>query len=205
MRAPIDPEQWTAMLSGDLPGEAAQLKMAPQFRGEFEQGRDPIKAAVLILLYPSNGLVHTVFMKRNAYDGPHSAQVSFPGGRFEAEDQTLRETALRETREELGIDSPITVLGSLTDILIQVSNFLVSPFVGWTAEPPDYSPDSSEVQYLIECSLEELLDPRNRSSEELFRHGRKIIAPFYAIRGEMIWGATAMMLSEFLQLVARMQ
>ena len=205
MRAPIRLEEWKAELSGDLPGVAAQLEMAPQFRGEFEHPGDPIKAAVLILLYPKNGLVHTVFMKRNAYDGPHSAQVSFPGGRFEAEDQTLRETALRETREELGINLPITVLGPLTDILIQVSNFLVSPFVAWVETTPDFSPDASEVQYLIECSLEELLNPRNISSEEVIRHGRQITAPFYSIEGEKIWGATAMMLSEFLQLAARMQ
>ena len=197
-------KHWSELLSIELPGLEAQQLMAPEFRGENDFMGDPIRAAVLALMYPVEEQVHLVFMKRNAYDGPHSAQVSFPGGAWEPEDGSLDNTALRETREELGITAEIALLGSLTELYIPVSNFLVTPFVGWTGIVPDYDPDPSEVQYVIETTLEELLDPANRDTETMYRHGQNITAPFFRVGDEKIWGATAMMLSEFLQLAARL-
>ncbi len=189
----------------ELPGEAAQLRMAPTFRGAFMHDTEPVKAAVLALLYLRNGQVHLVFIKRNSYDGPHSAQVSFPGGAWEPEDGSLEQTALRETREELGIDGGIEVLGQLTQLHIPVSNFQVTPFLGWLNRTPVFFPDKSEVRYVIEATLKELLDPENRDSETLFRHGQTIETPFYRVGNDKIWGATAMMLSEVLQLVQKQQ
>ncbi|MBE9518912.1 MAG: CoA pyrophosphatase, partial [Bacteroidetes bacterium] len=122
---------WIELLRHKLPGEKAQLRMAPTFRGNLTSVGLPIEAAVLVLFYPSDGKTHLVFIKRNEYDGPHSAQVSFPGGAREANDLSLEETALRETREELGVDGQIEVLGALTPLHIPVSNFMVYPFVGW--------------------------------------------------------------------------
>ena len=201
----ISPEQWKASLSGDLPGENAQGLMAPTFRGGFSHKEDPVPAAVLILMYPSGGRTRLVLMKRNVYDGPHSAQVSFPGGAWEEGDQSLEFTAIRETREELGITGEIRLLGALTALHIPVSNYQVTPFAGWMDHRPLFHPDPAEVQYVIEATLEELLDPANRSSETIHRHGQSIVAPYYLVGEERIWGATAMMLCEFLQLTAMMQ
>jgi len=179
--------------------------MAPEFRGEFSHVRDPVPAAVMILLYPMNRQISTVFIKRNEYPGHHSAQVSLPGGAREEGDPSLEYTALRETGEELGIPDPIEVLGSLTHLFIPVSNFMVTPFVGVLPQRPLFRPDGTEVQFLIETSLYALADPRNRGSEKVVRHGQKMVAPYYRVGNEKIWGATAMILSEFLQVVSMMR
>jgi len=198
-------EVWKEMLQKALPGEAAQLLMAPTFRGDLPDQGKAVRAAVLILLYPVGHEIQLVFMKRNEYDGPHSGQVSFPGGAWETEDLSLEQTAIRETREEIGVAGDIEILGALTPLHIPVSNFMVSPFVGWIDETPEFLPDRSEVQYVIEVSLRELLDPAMRDSETLYHHGRPVEAPFYRVGLDKIWGATAMILSEFLQLAARTQ
>jgi 8-oxo-dGTP pyrophosphatase MutT (NUDIX family) len=196
---------WKERLRHELPGEKAQLRMAPTFRGDLTSMGKAMEAAVLVLFYPAEGETHLVFIKRNEYDGPHSAQVSFPGGAREAGDLTLEETALRETREEVGIDGPLEVLGSLTPLHIPVSNYMVYPFVGWMEELPVFRPDPTEVQYVIEAPLAALLDPANRESEILYHHQQSIEAPFYRVGKEKIWGATAMMLSEVLHLATTLQ
>lgn len=205
MKGTIDRAQWRKILSSQLPGEKAHQLMAPSFRGRFASHGDPVRAAVLVLMYPQRERTCVVLIKRNEYDGPHSAQVSFPGGAWEEGDGSLENTALRETREELGIQEEIEILGSLTPLHIPVSNFLVSPFVGCMARTPVFRPDASEVQFVIETPLTELMDPGKRDSERLVRHGTSIEAPFYRIGTEKVWGATAMMLSEFLQLASRLQ
>ena len=196
---------WKEILRHKLPGEKAHLRMAPTFRGDPTSMEEAVQAAVLVLFYPSGENTHLVLIKRNEYDGPHSAQVSFPGGAREAGDLTLEETALRETREEVGIDGPLEVLGSLTPLHIPVSNYMVYPFVGWMEELPVFRPDPTEVQYVIEAPLAALLDPTNRDSEILYHHQQSIEAPFYRVGEEKIWGATAMMLCEFLLVTSRMQ
>jgi len=204
MKGKIRPEKWRAALSGELPGEPAQQIMAPQFRGSFHHEGEPVRAGVMILLYPLHDELAMALIKRNEYDGPHSAQVGFPGGAFESGDADMVETALRETREELGMKEEVVILGQLTRLLIQVSNFLVFPVVGWTHTRPEFQPDPTEVQYLIETPVRILLDPGNRDHETIFRHGRAIETPFYRVGEDKIWGATAMILSEFLQLVSRL-
>ncbi len=190
-------------LSKPLPGEKGQLGMAPEFRGEISNEANPIPAAVMILLFPHKGDTGVVFIKRNAYKGPHSAQVSFPGGAWEPGDGSLEETALRETREELGITQDIDLLGSLTRLHIPISNFLVTPFAGWLSERPLFQPDPTEVQYVIESSLSELYNPVNILSDRWEHHNQTIVAPYYRVGKEKIWGATAMMLCEFLQVASR--
>lgn len=179
--------------------------MSPTFRGQVSWNKKPVDAAVMALLYPAGMSLQLVFIKRNAYDGPHSAQISFPGGAREKGDHSLQDAAIRETREELGINSKMEVLGKLTPLYIPVSNFMVYPFVGWLYEAPAFDPDPSEVQYVVEASLEDLLDPMNRDSETLFHHEMPIEAPFYRIGKEKIWGATAMILSELLQLATSLR
>jgi 8-oxo-dGTP pyrophosphatase MutT (NUDIX family) len=160
---------------------------------------------VLILIYPEGQAVHLVLTKRNEYDGPHSGQVSFPGGAWEPEDNSLEDTALRETREEVGVKGPVEILGALSPLHIPVSNYLVSPFVGWIDSKPKFRPDPSEVQYVIEASLEGLLDPAMQDTETLYHHQEPVKAPFYRVGKEKVWGATAMMLSEFLAMVSGRQ
>ncbi len=190
------------MLGSGLPGERAHRLMAPSMRGEKNPGSSPVPAAVLVLLYPSGRETSLVFIKRNAYPGPHSAQVSFPGGRRECSDRSLEETALRETMEELGIDSRIEVLGKLTELHIPVSNFMVTPFIGWLDHSPRFDPDGTEVQYVIEIPLSRLLDPSCRDSEILYHHGTVIETPYFRAGEDKIWGATAMILSEVLELAS---
>ncbi len=192
-------------LTRPLPGEEGQMGMAPEFRGEEIYSGDPKPAAVLILLFPHEENIGVVFIKRNEYNGPHSAQVSFPGGARETDDESLEKTALRETFEELGIKGKIQILGSMSPLHIPVSNFLVTPFVGWMDEHPVYQPDPTEVQYVIESSLSVLLNPDNIRSGKWKQNKRSIDAPYYGVGEEKIWGATAMMLCEFLQVVSRMQ
>lgn len=179
--------------------------MAPEFRGEFVHKSSPISAAVLILIYPSGSRITLVLIKRNEYEGPHSAQVSFPGGAWENSDGSLEETALRETREELGIEEKVTLLGSLTPLYIPVSNFMVTPFLGYTNHRPIFHPDPTEVQYVIEASLDSFGDPANLRSETVTRQKQNLLIPYYFIKREKIWGATAMIISEFLQLAYGMQ
>jgi 8-oxo-dGTP pyrophosphatase MutT (NUDIX family) len=204
MKGRVNIEHWKELLSGDLPGKKAQWLMAPEYRGENGADEYPIPAAILILMYPLDGKTGLVFMKRNEYDGPHSAEVSFPGGAWEEADGSLARTAVRETREELGVTGEIELLGQLTDLDIPVSNFRVTPFVAHTPEKPVFRPDPSEVQYVIESTVEALLDPSARKTETLNFRGMQLEVPFYDVNGEKIWGATAMMLCEFLQLAARL-
>lgn len=198
-------EKWRTALGGELPGPEAHQKMAPAFRGDPISQEKSLRAAVMVLLYPSNDERHLVFIKRNEYDGPHSGQVSFPGGAWEKGDHSLEETAIRETREEIGVMEKIVVLGALTPLHIPVSNFLVSPFVGWLEKEPKFTPDQVEVQYVIKAPLRELLNPQNSCKERIFHHQQSMEVPIYRVGKEKIWGATAMMLSEALQLASRWQ
>lgn len=198
---------WIGKLGGKLPGEKAQFQMAPSYRGRITSSGEPVDAAVLALLYPSafGGKLNLVFIKRNEYDGPHSAQISFPGGARDAGDLSLEDTAIRETREEVGIGGKIELLGSLTPLHIPVSNFMVYPKVGWMEETPEFNPDPSEVQYVVEASLDSLLDPSNQESETLYHHEMPVEAPYYRVGEEKIWGATAMILSELLELATSLR
>jgi 8-oxo-dGTP pyrophosphatase MutT (NUDIX family) len=196
---------WKKRLQGDLPGEGAQQLMAPSDRGTFPDQGPAVGAAVLMLLYPAGDDTRLVFIKRNEYDGPHSGQVGFPGGAWEPGDTDLQHTALRETREEIGVGEDIEVVGALTPLHIPVSNYLVSPYVGWTEHTPVFRPDPSEVQYVIEASIKDLLDPVSRCMETWHRHGQPVETPFFRVGTEKVWGATAMMLSELLQVAARKQ
>jgi len=188
----------------DLPGSSAHLKMAPTDRITFIKKNNTLDAAVMILLYPRKDKYYTVFIKRNIYDGPHSGQVSFPGGKKDERDQDLFAVAIRETVEELGI--PVThlkILGNLTPLHIPVSNFEVFPVIGYLAEEPLFEPDGTEVQYLIETPLDLLSNDKIIEFTSLTVRGEKIETPCYSIHDEIIWGATAMILSEFLEVLAR--
>jgi 8-oxo-dGTP pyrophosphatase MutT (NUDIX family) len=192
-------------LKKPLPGRNIQYQMAPSDRdlryANTQNQHPPVKAAVLILLFPVNGRVSTVFIKRTRYPGAHSGQISFPGGKFEVKDKQLRETALRETSEELGINAGmITIMGELTPLYIGVSNFKVFPFVGYTDSELIFRIQKEEVEFTITEYLNNLLNPGIKGELHLQHPDIKLTAPCFQIGKSKIWGATAMILNEFLAL-----
>jgi 8-oxo-dGTP pyrophosphatase MutT (NUDIX family) len=195
-------------LSGPLPGKEAQMGMAPLFRtssGEsYDSPRDDARrGGVLTLFYPQAEQLYIPLILRPTYTGVHSGQVGFPGGGFEPMDADLTATALREAYEEVGVHpDEVTVLGHLTPLYVYASNYLVLPTVAWVDYRPDFRADPYEVAQLIEAPLLDLLDPGNRRIETWELRGRTGEVPFFAIQGQTIWGATAMMLSELLSLKA---
>lgn len=182
----------------ELPGRIAHERMMPVFpEGKINYFSDkPLrKAAVLICLFPINGVTHTVLIERTQDSGPHSGQIAFPGGRFEESDADLTQTALREAFEEVGIiPSKLCVLGNLSPISIPVSGFSVMPVVANTDTLPLFIPAADEVKSLVVCKLEELLESRTSGLVQV--RDFEIEAPYYIANGRIVWGATAMLLSE---------
>jgi len=184
-----------------LPGEAAQNIMSPsnRFPGGLSNNWSTARnCSVMLLLYQQQGEWRIIFMKRPSYDGVHSGQVSFPGGKWEQQDKDAWDAAVRETIEEIGITNPIVKLGQLTSIYIPHSNSLVYPMVGMVDEIGTLSPDSFEVEQLIEAPLFDFYQAENLGSFTFNVAGETISAPCYNIDGHCIWGATAMIMSEFL-------
>ena len=160
-------------------------------------------AAVLILFYPSENGVAFPLIQRPSYDGVHSGQVGLPGGKRELEDADLGQTALRETHEEIGVNpSNIQLLGSLTEIFIPPSNFLVHPYVGVTGTEPRFKPDSIEVSEIFTSSITELTSPNLIGQTKVsVGKGIRIDTPYFQIDNRVVWGATAMMLSELREIL----
>jgi len=191
-----------------LPGKGAQYRMAHVARQtEYPIPDHARQAGVLALFYPDlEKRWHLALIERVSHNpnDRHSGQISFPGGRFEEEDQTLLRTALRETEEEIGVDtSSVKVLGALTDLYIPVSNYQVHPFVGILSHTPTFSPQWDEVQSIVETPLDILCDPATRQRTDLRLSDHIVLknVPFFNVSGKVIWGATAMMLSELLELL----
>jgi 8-oxo-dGTP pyrophosphatase MutT (NUDIX family) len=191
-----------------LPGTDVQWQMASsdRFVKNFPRvpGQDARIAAVLILLYPENGSIHTVFMQRPEYDGVHGGQISFPGGKKEPGDQDVISTALREAQEETGIDpAKVEVVATLTPLFIPVSNMIVTPVVGWMNEKPVYNYRAEEVVFLIEAELKSFLDPSIVRSKPFEIRGGLLDVKYFDYENHTIWGATAMILNELLTIIKR--
>jgi 8-oxo-dGTP pyrophosphatase MutT (NUDIX family) len=191
-----------------LPGTEVQWQMASSDRmlKDFPRipGDDARVAAVLILLFPVEGEVHTVFMQRPDYDGVHGGQISFPGGKQEPSDASIIDTAMRETQEETGVDpSRINVIGTLSDLFIPVSNTVVTPVVAWTKEKPLFSHKQEEVVFLFDAEIKRFLDPSMIKTKPFVIRGEKINVKYYDYDGYVIWGATAMILHELLVIIKK--
>lgn len=191
-----------------LPGEDVQWEMASSDRLVRDFPRKPridsAEASVLILLYRSGNRLCTVFIKRPDYKGIHGGQISFPGGKREKTDSSAEETALRETSEETGLpDGKIKIIGRLTPLFIHVSNINVIPFAGWFDGTPLFSPQKSEVDFLIEAYMERFI-PEPMIKEGVFDvRGEKINIRYFDYMGHVIWGATAMIFNELLAIIRR--
>lgn len=190
-----------------LPGKDAHLRMAPN---PIDMRRfDPVlppdyrKGAVLILFYPDSQKAFFPLIKRPVYPGIHSGQIAFPGGKMEPEDSDVIQTALREASEEVGIyPENVRIIGRLSDLFVPASNFLVSPILGFSDSRPDFVPEIREVSRIIPTALRELYLPDLRKRKILeFGNNFQLDTPYFEVDQEMVWGATAMILSELIQLL----
>lgn len=187
-----------------LPGEVAQFKMAPMERlvalKKIAIEKETVrKAGVLVLFYPSEAKqTMLALILRKTYKGVHSAQIGFPGGKYENEDTSLKETALRETEEEIGVlRNTVSVLKKLTEVYIPPSNFFVQPYLGITKNTPNFILQEEEVETLIEVPLIHFMDDTFKIHQNLTTsYAKNIIVPAFLLNNYLVWGATAMMLSE---------
>lgn len=195
-------------LKRPLPGAVAHEPMRATPKGsvlpKFNFSEPPRKGAVLILLYPEEQQLFFPLIKRATYRGVHSGQIALPGGKAEEGDKHIYDTALREAEEEIGINkSKVEIIGQLSDFFVIPSNFIVSPVIGFTSERPKYQPDPLEVEKVLDASLQNILNKESIIRKTILAGGLyEMDAPCFIVGGEMVWGATAMMLNEFRLILA---
>lgn len=193
-----------------LPAKVAHAKMIPPERIEYLQNENlvniiPKKAAVLMLLYPKDNVTHMALIVRNSYPGIHASQIAFPGGKVEEYDKDLSDTALRETHEEIGISKEkVEVIRAFSEVYIPPSNYLVSPFLGFSSEELFFTLNPEEVAGLIELPLYQFLDESNVVTVNMTTsYANNIQVPAFQIGDDLVWGATAMMMSELKELIKK--
>lgn len=169
----------------------------------FDHKIAPKPGGVIILLFEDEGILKFPLIKRAEYAGAHSGQVSLPGGKAEPGEDSVQ-TALRECEEEIGVKKEnLTVLGKLSDFFVMPSNFMVTPVIATANGRPQFRPDPYEVARILEGDLASIVRDDAMKQKEILAAGRyKMLAPHFEIDGEIVWGATAMMLNE-LRLIVR--
>ena len=191
-------------LSGPLPGPEAQRLLAPQPRRDWPRDFDPARirhAAGLLLVFPIRGRAHIALTVRADTLGRHSGQVSLPGGVIEP-GESIEQAALREAREEVALlTEHVRVIGPLTPLDIPVSGFRLHTVVGALDHQPTLTAAHGEVARILEIAIEDLLEPAYLVSTERVRDGWHLTVPAFHVAGHEIWGATAMVLAEFLALL----
>ncbi len=192
-----------------LPGRNSHLKMATKARldelarlnGNSSTAK---KSAVLILLFHEDEKLKVILIRRSFYVGVHAGQIAFPGGRFEEEDIDVKNTALREIQEEIGVTKDqIEVLGRLSDIYVPPSNFMISVFVGFMDQKPVFKPDEREVAEIIEVDMDEFFTENVIQEKEFVvpSNNYSVKAPYYNVPKAEVWGASAMVMTELLDLL----
>ncbi len=191
-------------LQKPLPGVEAQYRMAPSYRPRMTKEQitplHPKQSGVLLLLYEHAGSLDIAFTQRKKYAGVHSGQMSFPGGKKDSHDKNLQETALRETKEEIGVEpDKIEVIGKLSELYIPPSNFMVYPSVGFAPKLERFQPQEEEVEEIVEIPVQFFLDTKNINLQTEIKlvSGEIVRVPAYVFGKHIIWGATAIMMSEF--------
>jgi 8-oxo-dGTP pyrophosphatase MutT (NUDIX family) len=189
-------------LSGRLRGEESHRKMMPPYRqhGFSTRKRQVLRpSSVLLLLFPDGGVLYTILIKRPMTMKHHAGQIAFPGGRIDAGESAL-EAAFRETEEEIGIEPDrIELLGSLSELVVDASGYLIHPFVGWLPDVPRFCLNRDEVERVILFPVLNAMERRGEVEMETF-YGQ-LTVPCYRIDGDVVWGATSMILTEFLDLL----
>jgi len=190
-----------------LPGGKAHepLRAVPAgiIKPTFVHKAPPKPGGVLILLYQGEGVIKFPLTKRPDYLGTHGGQISLPGGKAEPGEDIIT-TALREAEEEIGVDrSSINVIGQLSDFFVIPSNFMVTPIIAYLEERPLFSPDPKEVEKVIEGTIEQLIRfDAVQTKEIMAARIYPMLAPHFEIEGEVVWGATAMILNELRVLIS---
>ena len=163
-----------------------------------------VPSAVLVPIYYKQGQYYILFTKRTERVKEHKGQISFPGGARQKGDRTLIDTALRECAEEIGLGpGEVEVLGELDDTITETSNYIISPFVGLIPWPYQFKVDGWETEEIIEVPISALMDEDCLRKETKIIGGQEVTSYFYHYRGRVIWGATARILRQFLDIFAR--
>lgn len=187
----------TKKMNGELPGRTAHETMMIKPRYKYIAKKTSIPAAVLILLFPIKNKWHFFLTKRTNTVEHHKGQISLPGGMLE-KGESHKEAAIRETFEELGVQSEdINIIGPLTPLYIPISNFKIFPFVGWVNSNPKLKIQSKEVSRVFSPSIFSLMDPQTKKIKDSILVGQKVKIPFFNLKNEVVWGATSMIISEF--------
>jgi len=194
-------------LKGELPGTRAHSKMLPPGRRlKFvENELATVKqSSILLLLFPEGDHLYTCLTKRPRTMRYHPGQISFPGGKVEKEDLSAEMTALREAREEVGLDhTGIEILGKLSDLYVEVSKFSIQPFLAWADQKPDFVVDFGEVEELILFPVSDFVMNEVISETEMETVSGSLQVKYYPFNGEIVWGATAMILSELIEILKK--
>tara|TARA_B100001250_G_C19546556_1_gene677090 strand:- start:96 stop:719 length:624 start_codon:yes stop_codon:yes gene_type:complete len=196
--------QLKTRIKDPLPGEKAQSIMMVKSKNPIQKinnKNEIIPSAVLILLFYNNDKWNFFLTKRTQSVNYHKGQVSLPGGSQEGE-ETLQETAIRETEEEIGVNSKnINIIGQLTPLYVPVSNFKIFPFIGWIKNKPEIKIQDNEVERIFSISIDNFILESTQKFKKDSLDGKKVIIPYFDINNEIVWGATSVILSEFKKLI----
>ena len=187
-----------------LPGEESQQKMRVNYDQSIElpfSKNNSTASAVLILLYLEDNEIHFFLTKRSNELEHHKGQISLPGGTQE-ENEELTHTALRETQEEIGINkTSISIIGSMTPLFVPVTGFMIHPFIGYSSNKLEPTPDPLEVEAIFSVNISDLLNEANKTIEQRNIRGYDVEVPYFKLNNYEVWGATSMILSEFRDLI----
>ena len=196
--------QLEIMITNYLPGEESQQKMRVNYDQSIELPfsiNNSTASAVLILLYLEDNEIHFFLTKRSNELEHHKGQISLPGGTQEKNEE-LTHTALRETQEEIGINkTSISIIGSMTPLFVPVTGFMIHPFIGYSSNKLEPTPDPSEVEAIFSVNISDLLNETNQTIEKRNIRGYDVEVPYFKLNNYEVWGATSMILSEFRDLI----